>query len=120
MTGVDPADAATKKSEGAFQTDYTRDLRTDALKGARIGIARDFLGADADVDWVVEASLDAMRKAGGTLVDVHFPKWLLEAKGDFYTAVRYPEFTVQIAEYLKGTGPKYPKTLAEMIERAKR
>src|SRR3954464_13383008 len=38
MTGVDPADAATKKSEGAFQTDYTRDLRTDALKGARIGI----------------------------------------------------------------------------------
>src|SRR3954470_4188707 len=31
MTGVDPADAATKKSEGAFQTDYTRDLRADAL-----------------------------------------------------------------------------------------
>ena len=25
---------------------------------------------------------------------------------------------MQIAEYLKGTGPKYPKTLAEMIERA--
>ena len=25
---------------------------------------------------------------------------------------------MQIAEYLKGTGPKYPKTLGEMIERA--
>src|SRR5436190_8262450 len=118
LTGVDAADAATKKSEGVLQTDYTKELRPDALKGARIGIARDFLGADPDVDWVVDAALAAMRKAGATLVDVRYPKWLLDSKGEFYTAVRYPEFTVQIAEYLKGTGPKYPKTLAEMIERA--
>jgi amidase len=118
MTGVDAADAATKKSEGSLQADYTKGLRADALKGARIGIARDFLGADPDVDWVVDASLDAMRKAGATVVDVRYPKWLLDSKGEFYTAVRYPEFTVQIAEYLAHTGPKYPKTLAEMIERA--
>jgi amidase len=118
MTGIDAADAATKKSDGVFQTDYTKELRADALKGARIGIARDFLGADPDVDWVVEASLDAMRKAGATVVDVRYPKWLLDAKGEFYTAVRYPEFTAQIAEYLSHIGPKYPKTLAEMIERA--
>ena len=118
MTGVDAADAATKKSEGVLQADYTKDLRADALKGARIGIARDFLGADPDVDWVIDAALDAMRRAGATVVDVRYPKWLLDSKGEFYTAVRYPEFTAQIAEYLKGTGPKYPKTLAEMIERA--
>jgi len=118
MTGVDPADAATAKSEGRFQTDYTKSLRADALKGARIGVARDFLGADPDVDWVVDAALAAMRKAGATLVDARYPKWLLDSKGDFYTAIRYPEFTVQIAEYLSHIGPKYPKTLAEMIERA--
>jgi len=118
MTGVDPADAATAKSQGTFQTDYTKSLRADALKGARIGVARDFLGSDPDVDWVVESALAAMRKAGATLVDVRYPKWLLDSKGEFYTAVRYPEFTVQIAEYLKGTGPSYPKTLAEMIDRA--
>ena len=86
MTGVDPADAATKKSEGEFETDYTKYLQADALKGARIGIARDFLGADPDVDWVVDAALDAMRKAGATLVDVRYPKWLLDAKGEFYNA----------------------------------
>src|SRR6266540_6047128 len=39
MTGVDAADAATKKSEGSLQTDYTKELRADALKGGRIGIA---------------------------------------------------------------------------------
>src|SRR4029453_12475361 len=84
MTGVDPADEATKKSENVLQNDYTKDLRADALKGARIGVARDFLGADPDVDWVVEASLGAMRNAGATVVDVRYPKWLLEAKGEFY------------------------------------
>jgi amidase len=118
MTGVDPTDDATRKSEGHSETDYTRSLRADALKGARIGVARDFLGADEDVDWVVQAATAAMRTAGATIVDVRYPKWLLEAKGDFYTTVRYPEFTVQIAEYLSHTGPKYPKTLKEMIERA--
>ncbi len=120
MTGVDPADAATKKSEGRFEVDYSKYLRADALKGARIGIARDFLGADPDVDWVVEASLDAMRKAGATIVDVRYPKWLLDAKDEFYNAIRRPEFPVQIADYLATIGPSYPKTLAEMIDRANR
>ena len=46
MTGVDPADPATQKSKGKFATDYTRFSESRALKGARIGIARDFLGAD--------------------------------------------------------------------------
>jgi amidase len=120
ITGVDPADAATTKSEGKFESDYTKYLTSDALKGARIGLARDFLGADADVDWVVDASVDAMRKAGATIVDVRYPKWLLDAKGEFYTAVRYPEFAVQIKEYLAHTGPAYPKSLDEMIERSNR
>jgi len=118
MTGIDATDAATSKSEGKFLSDYTKDLRVDALKGARIGIARDFMGSDPDVDWVMESAFAAMRKAGATLIDVRYPKWLLDAKEEFYAAVRYPEFVVQIAEYLKGTGPKYPKTLAEMVERA--
>lgn len=120
MTGVDPADAATKKSEGRFLTDYTRVLRTDALKGARIGIARDFLGADPDVDWVIEASLEAMKKAGATIVDVRYPKWLLDSKLEFYNAIRMPEFPVQIKAYLSTLGPEYPKTIEEMIERSNR
>jgi amidase len=34
--------------------------------------------------------------------------------------VRYPEFVDQIARYLANTGPAYPKTLDQMIERAAR
>jgi amidase len=118
MTGIDPADAATATSDGKFEADYTKYLKSDALQGARVGLARDFLGADPDVDWVIEAAVEAMRKAGATVVDVRYPKWLLDAKQEFYNAIRRPEFHAQIAEYLKTTGPGYPKTLEEMIERA--
>jgi amidase len=118
MTGVDPSDSATTRSDGRFESDYTKFLKADALKGARIGVARDFLGADPDVDWVVESALEAMKKAGATLVDVRYPKWLLDAKDEFYNAIRRPEFTVQIGDYLESLGAKYPKTLAQLIERA--
>jgi amidase len=119
LAGVDPADAATKLGAGRADADYTRVLKADALKGARIGIARDFLGQDQDVDWVMEASLEAMKKQGATIVDVRLPRWLLEAKGEYYNAIRYPEFVEQIAQYLATVGPKYPKNIGELIERAR-
>jgi amidase len=118
MTGIDPADPATTKSEGRFETDYTRHLNPGALKGARLGVARDFLGQDAEVDWVVEASLDVMKKAGATIVDVRIPRWVLDVKGEFYNTVRYPEFVAQIADYLKTLGPSAPKTIDDLIARA--
>jgi amidase len=118
LTGVDPSDPATRKSEGKSAPDYTQSLDRQALKGARIGAARDFFGQDPDVDWVVDAALESMRRAGATVVDVRYPKWLLDAKDEFYNAIRRPEFTAQIADYLASTGPKYPKSLAQLIERA--
>ncbi|MGE3332345.1 MAG: amidase family protein [Rhodospirillaceae bacterium] len=119
MTGVDPADDATKKSQGKFEKDYTKFLNANSLKGARIGIARDFMKQDEEVDWIIEAALSTMRAKGATIIDVRYPKWLLDSMGEIYTTIRWPEFPVQIGEYLKTTGPKYPKSLAEMIERSK-
>jgi len=119
MTGVDVADSATRKSDAHAERDYTKYLQPNALKGARIGVAREFMGFDGDVDWIMESSLDAMRKAGATIVDVRFPKWMMDAKGAWYNAIRFPEFPVQIAEYLKATPAGYPKSLPEMIDRAK-
>jgi amidase len=120
MTGVDPADTATSKSEGKFETDYTQFLDASALDGARLGIARDFMGQDGDVDWIIEASLDTLRNAGATIVDVELPEWLLEVRGEFYNTIRRREFRAQIAEYLATLGPSYPKTLAELLERSKK
>ena len=118
LTGVDAADGATKKSDGRVETDYTKYLRRDALNGARIGVVRDFTGQDPDVDWAVESGLTAMRGAGATVVDVRLPRWLLEAKGEFYNAIRFPEFTAQIAQYLSTLGPAYPKNIEQLLARA--
>ena len=120
MTGIDPADQATVQSKGRIGIDYTEHLDAAALDGARIGIARDFLDQDSEVDWIIEASLDVMRGAGATVVTVRFPQWLLDANGELYTAVRHREFRVQIAEYLATLKPEYPKTLAQLIEQATR
>ncbi len=116
MTGVDAADAATSKSQGRFERDYTRHLDPAALQGARIGIARDFMGSDPEVDWLVEASLATIRDAGATIVDVRLPGWLLQARGEFYRTIRYREFRAQIADYLGTLSSEYPKTLADLIK----
>ena len=118
MTGVDSADAATSKSEGHLKTDYTQFLDASALKGARIGIARDFMESDEEVDWIIEAALEAMREAGAEVVDVTLPEWLLEARGKFYRAIRYREFRAQIQDYLATTEPQYPKTLADLVKQS--
>lgn len=119
MTGIDSADAATSKSEGQFKEDYTQYLDKNALKGARIGIARDFMESDEEVDWIIEAALEAMRDAGAEVVDIELPEWLMESRGKFYRAIRYREFRSQIEDYLATTGRDYPKTLAELVKKSK-
>jgi len=119
MTGVDSADAATAKSEGRFEKDYTQFLDADALQGARIGVARDFMESDEEVDWIMEAALEAIRDAGAEVVDVELPEWLLEARGKFYRAIRYREFRSQVKDYLATTDAQYPKTLEDLVKQSK-
>ena len=118
MAGLDPADDSTRKGDGKRETDYTQYLDAGALSGARIGIARDFMEQDPEVDWVIEASLEAMRSAGAVIVDVEFPNWLLEARGDLYWTIRRREFRADIPAYLATLGEGYPKTVADLVERS--
>lgn len=118
IAGSDPADPATASADDQRPGDYTAFLDEDALDGARIGVARQFMGGDDEVDWVMEAAFESMREAGATLVDVRVPEWLIEARGVWYTTIRWREFREQIPDYLATIGPGYPKTLAEMVARS--
>lgn len=119
MTGVDPADKATQKSAGKFETDYTKYLKTGALKGARIGIARDFMGKDAEVDRVVDGAIATLKKLGAVVVDpIKYPDYLLQAKQPIYNLLVSSEFKAQITEYLKTTKPGFPKTFDEIVAKA--
>ena len=114
MTGVDPRDAATRASKGKAQ-DYIKALDPAGLKGARIGIARDFFGANERVDRVIEQGIAAMKDAGAIVVDpVKLPT---HGKiGDSEFLVLLYEFKAGLDAYLAGTGPSVPvHSLADVV-----
>jgi amidase len=117
MTGIDPADPATFDSEGKFYKDYTQFLDPDALEGARIGVARDFIGANSEVDAIMEGAIATMEDLGATIVDdLYYPEEVLTEKETIYTRIRWPEFKDQIPDYLATLEPGYPRNLEEIIE----
>ena len=119
MTGVDSADAATQKSAGKFHTDYTQFLKRGSLKGARIGVARDFFKQSEETDRVMEAAIAKLKELGAEVIDpVTYPEYLLKGKASIYQAINPPEFKAQVNEYLATLKPGYPKTLSELIAKA--
>jgi len=119
MTGVDGADMATQKSAGKFHTDYTQFLKSGSLKGARIGVARDFFKQSEETDRVMEAAIVKLKELGAEVIDpVLYPEYLLKGKASIYSAINPPEFKAQVNEYLKTLKPGFPRTLSELIVKA--
>jgi amidase len=114
MTGVDARDAATRGSAGKA-TDYTRYLDAAGLKGARIGVARDFFGPNDRVDRVVEEGIAAMRSAGAIIVDpVKMPG--ADKLGTSELEVLMYELKADLDAYLATLGPQSPvHSLADVI-----
>ena len=69
MAGVDTRDAATQSSMGKRVSDLTQFLIADGLRGARIGVARNFFGGSDLVKEVIEQALNVLRDRGAVLVD---------------------------------------------------
>ena len=113
MTAVDSADPATAANATKARTDYETFLKPDGLKGAVIGVARDYWGKRPDVDKVMDAALDAMKAGGATLVDVKFAG--LEKFGDAEFEVLKFEFKDGLEKYLTARGARY-KTLDDLIK----
>ncbi|MDB5976498.1 MAG: glutamyl-tRNA amidotransferase [Nevskia sp.] len=119
MTGVDPADPASVKSAGHFQKDYTQYLKTGSLKGAHIGIARDFMGKDAGTDKVVEDAIATLKKLGAVVVDpIKYPDYMIQAKGGIYNLLVASEFKAQLTTYLHTLKPGFPKDFDEIVAKA--
>ncbi len=69
LAGVDERDAVTRESSGRSAPDYTVYLDARGLRGARIGIARRFLGFHPGVDQLMEAAFSALKSEGAILFD---------------------------------------------------
>ena len=93
LTGVDARDAATRSSEGKVQ-DYASGLRVDGLKGARIGVVRNFFGFHQSVDALTEEALETLREQGADLVE--------DANITTKDQFRESEYEVMLYEYKHG------------------
>lgn len=116
LAGPDPADAATADSGSRGETDYTKYLDANGLRGARIGVARSkFFGYSDVVDKTINDAIATMKAQGAVIVD---PANIATA-GKFddseFDVLLY-EFKADLNKYLASLGPKAPvKSLQEII-----
>jgi amidase len=69
IVGSDPRDPVTTSVDSSTITDYTQFLIAGGLRGARIGVARNFFGSNPRVDEIMEACIKRMREMGAEIVD---------------------------------------------------
>ena len=116
LTGVDARDALTKSSLGKSHSDYTKFLDKDGLRGARLGIARNYFAFNDQVDKQMETLIAEMKKLGAVIVDPAD----IPTKGKFddseFEVLLY-EFKADLNTYLAGLGPKAPvRSLKQLID----
>lgn len=112
--GPDPADEVSRASDGHVPASYRDALSPDALRGARLGIARSLFGTqpeDEEVARVLQRAIDRMKELGAEPVDVVVPG-LDDLLRDGSVIVH--EFKSDLAAYLKSV-PSPPITNPEQI-----
>ncbi len=116
MGGVDPTDAITAAYADQGETDYTQFLEAGGLRGARIGVARQYFGFHTEVDRVIETALSALREGGATLVDPADIPTAATMNAPSSDVLHY-EFKADLNAYLRGLGPGSPvASLTELID----
>ena len=104
----DPRDPATSTSPlgksgqprpDLTHVDYMRSVHPDGLKGARIGVAREFEGFSPHLDDVFETALTAIQNAGATLVDVKFQHFDEIFAGNAEFTVLLFDFKIDLQNY---------------------
>jgi amidase len=99
IAGPDPEDPFTAGCPFPAGTDFTQYLDRDGLKGARIGIARDFFGFHGEVDRIMEKAITTMKDMGAILIDpanLDIP----QESGDREMEVLLYEFKAGLNRYL--------------------
>jgi amidase len=117
LTGADSRDAKTAASVGKFSRNYTQYVSSAGLKGARIGIARQFTGATTETDDVFEQAVEVMRNAGAVVIDpVEFPSFDEFNADQSELIVLIFEFKRDLNAYLATRSGVPVTTLADVIQ----
>jgi amidase len=116
MAGADEEDEATQ-DKGRYNGDgYTKFLDKNGLKGARIGVLRQYFGFLPSVDKIINASLEILKQQGAILID---PVTIdtIHQFGDSEGTVLTYELKADMAAYLahRGNGTSF-HTLKDLID----
>jgi amidase len=116
LAGVDPQDPITADSTGRTFSDYTKFLDAAGLKGAKIGVARNYFDFHDAVEAMMTVALDAMKQAGAVLIDTEALS-VVDQSGSAETTVFQYELKADMASYLARLGASAPvKTLKDIID----
>jgi amidase len=115
MVGSDPRDPAMRDAPAA-PVDYLAALDANALKGARLGVARQFFGFHDVVERAYVPVLAALERAGAVLVEpIKLPEFDSTFNDAELTVLLY-ELKAYMNAYLATRGPgSQVKTLADLI-----
>ncbi|MCC7180843.1 MAG: amidase [Acidobacteria bacterium] len=115
--GEDPADATTAASRGRLPKGFAGSLDGGALKGARIGVLRNFFGTsleDEEVSGIVRRAVEQMKAQGAEIVEITIPG-LDEVVGG--SSLINLEFKADLMHYLAQFPNAPVKSLQEILDR---
>jgi len=119
IAGVDPLDPATTEAGGKIPPTYTAFLKPDGARGRRIGVLRQALRPDASDPQILglfDRAVADLRRAGAEVVD----PFVIPAFDQFAPRLHpLSEVRAALERYLAKTGPRFPKSLAEVVASGK-
>ena len=116
LAGTDPRDLATQAANGHVEKVYTVFLDRNGLRGARLGVARKFMGNNSTVDRLIEDAIALMKQQGAEIIDPADLPSSDREMGEAEGIVLSYEFKTDLNAYLAGLGATARvKTLADVI-----
>ncbi|HZJ01737.1 MAG TPA: amidase [Gemmatimonadaceae bacterium] len=115
ISGVDSRDSATAASRGKSSSDYTRFLDANALKGARIGVAREKLSGYNDAtDKLISDAIALMKDRGAVIIDPANIATMGKYDDTEFEVLLY-EFKADLNSYLASLPNAKVKSLKDII-----
>jgi amidase len=113
LAGADPGDIYTAAGKGKIEADYTKLLDTDGLKGKRLGVEKDALKINPQMDPIFKEAIALLKSKGATIVEVELNKQLKPIGSAEFTVLVY-EFKDGLNKYLASANSKI-KSIANVI-----
>jgi amidase len=116
LIGNDAQDSKMGNLKSDLPNDYTEFLDIEGLRGARIGVARNYFGKNNLVNQLMEKAIEIMQSKGAIIIDPTDITTLNDMEESEIQVLHF-DFKHDINEYLgKILSKRFPKNLKELIQ----